>query len=85
MTRATIVWMLLILLTLATYLAGKFGYNGREIMALLMLSVFIKGHFVIADFMGLRHVKLLWRSIMHGWLIVITVFIGIAYIKGMGV
>ena len=82
--RATLVWILLVILTLATYLAGKFGYNGREVMALLMVSVFIKGHFVNADLMGLRQVRFLWRSIIHGWLIFVTVFIAIAYIKSMG-
>lgn len=82
--RATLVWVLLVTLTLATYLAGKFGYNGQGVMALLMISVFIKGHFVIADFMGLRHVRFLWRSIIHGWLIFVTALIAIAYIKSMG-
>ncbi len=82
--RATLVWMLLIVLTIATYAVGKVGLQGASIAGLLLLSVFIKGHFVIADFMGLRNVKRQWRFLVHGWLILVAVMIGLAYQLGSG-
>jgi len=82
-TRATLVWILLIILTLATYAVGKVGLGGLNIAGLLLLSVFIKGHFVIADFMGLRNVKRHWRFLVHGWLIFIVGMIGLAYKMGV--
>ena len=82
-TRATWVWVLLIVLTLATYAIGKAGLEGLNIAGLLLLSVFIKGHFVIADFMGLRNVKRQWRFLVHGWLIFIAGMIGLAYKMGV--
>ncbi len=82
--RATFVWILLIILTLATYAVGKAGLKGETVAGLLLLSVFIKGHFVIADFMGLRNVKKQWRFLVHGWLIFIVGMIGVAYRLGVG-
>ena len=82
-TRATLVWILLIVLTLATYAVGKIGLGGLNIAGLLLLSVFIKGHFVIADFMGLRNVKRHWRFLAHGWLIFVAAMIGLAYKMGV--
>jgi cytochrome c oxidase subunit IV len=82
-TRATLVWLLLIVLTLATYAVGKAELEGFNIAGLLLLSVFIKGHFVIADFMSLRNVKRHWRFLVHGWLIFIAGMIGLAYEIGV--
>jgi cytochrome c oxidase subunit IV len=80
--RTSFVWVLLIVLTIATYAVGKAGLQGTNIAGLLLLSVFIKGHFVIADFMGLRNVKKQWRLLVHGWLIFVAAMIGVAYILG---
>ena len=82
--RETAVWLLLVALTIATYVAGKLGYQGKIMIGLLMLSVFIKGHFIIADFMALRYVHWYWQAAMHGWLVVITGLIFIAYLMGLG-
>jgi len=84
MSRETLVWLLLVGLTFATYLAGKLNYSGSGMMLLLMLSVFIKGHFVISDFMELRHVRLGWQLVMHGWLLFVTSLITLAYFIGIG-
>ncbi len=81
--KATKIWFLLSFLTLATYLAGKLDYSGLIMMGLLILSVLIKGHFIIADFMELRHVRPPWQWAMHGWLIFVTSAIAIAYWIGL--
>ncbi|MCP4273725.1 MAG: hypothetical protein GY781_17505 [Gammaproteobacteria bacterium] len=68
------------LLTIFAYGMGKFGFSGIFVMFLLLLSAFIKSHFVMADFMELRDVSLIWRVIMFGWLWVVCVGIGISFL-----
>lgn len=76
------VWLLLVILTLLTWWAGKAGFSGEWLVVALLVSIFIKGHFVIADFMGLRGVAPLWRVLVHGWLVMVTGLIFLAYWLG---
>jgi membrane-bound metal-dependent hydrolase YbcI (DUF457 family) len=81
--KAWLVWALLVCLTLLTWWAGQAGYSGQWLVVALLTSVFIKGHFIIADFMGLRGVALLWRTLVHGWLVLVLGLIFLAYRIGM--
>lgn len=81
--RLWLVWILLLVLTLLTWWAGKAGYSGQWLALALLGSVFIKGHFVIADFMALRGAALLWRALVHGWLVLVVCMIFLAYQTGM--
>lgn len=81
--KAWLVWLLLVVLTLLTWWAGQAGYHGQWLVAALLTSVFVKGHFVIADFMGLRGVALRWRLLVHGWLVLVLGLILVAYGLGM--
>lgn len=81
--RVYVVWLLLVVLTLLTWWAGKAGFSGEGLVAALLASIFIKGHFVIADFMALRDVAFLWRALVHGWLILVSCLIFVAYWVGM--
>ena len=73
----------MMVLTLATYAAGKLGYSGTTAVLLLLLTAVIKGVFIIRDFMELRGVSLLWRVIMYGWLWIICIAIAITYIVSL--
>lgn len=73
-------WIIMIFLTLFTYSMGRFGYSGVTPVMLLLLTVLIKSTFIIRDFMGLRGVSILWRSIMYGWLWIVTGAIAIIYL-----
>jgi hypothetical protein len=81
--KAVAVWLLLVVLTLLTWWAGQAGYSGQWLVMALLVSVFIKGHFIIADFMALRGVALLWQALVHGWLILVLGLIFLAYWIGM--
>ncbi len=81
--RSLAVWLLLVFLTLLTYAVGKAQWQGVPIAGLLLASVFIKGHFIIADFMGLRSVARRWRYLVHGWLLLVTSMIGLAYVLAL--
>jgi len=70
----------MMLLTLSTYVLGKMGLAGITVVLLLLLTTLIKGGLIIRDFMELQGVSLLWQVIMYGWLTVVCLAIGIAYI-----
>lgn len=81
--KAYAVWLLLMVLTGLTWWAGQAGFSGQTLVLALLASVFIKGHFLIADFMGLRGTALLWRALVHGWLLLVTGLIFLAYWVGV--
>ena len=70
----------MLLLTLSTYTLGKLEYRGTVVMLVILLTAAIKATFIIRDFMELRGVSLLWRSIMYGWLSVVCIAIATSYI-----
>lgn len=78
-----VVWVVLLLATLATYAIGEvgpqLGITGPLAMALLLTISFIKGRLVVLDFMGLRGVKFFWRGLLVGWLLLVSAFIAVAY------
>ncbi|MDT8281599.1 MAG: cytochrome C oxidase subunit IV family protein [Gammaproteobacteria bacterium] len=73
-------WLAMLLLTLSTYALGKLKYSGTVVTLIILVTVAIKATFIIRDFMELRGVSLLWRSIMYGWLSVVCTAITISYI-----
>ncbi|MDD5395048.1 MAG: cytochrome C oxidase subunit IV family protein [Thiothrix sp.] len=81
--KIAILWLLLVGLTLLTWWAGQVGYSGQWLVVALLISVFTKGHFIIADFMALREVSPLWRILVHGWLVLVLCLIYLAYWVGM--
>jgi hypothetical protein len=80
--RALLAWLVLVLLTLLTYAAGKAGLGGHFVIAGILLSVAVKGQLVADVFMGLKGVRRPWRWMVSGWLLVVLVLIGVAYATG---
>ncbi len=70
----------MMLLTLSSYFIGEQAYSGIGIVFFLLLTVMMKGCFIIHDFMELKGVSLLWRAIMYGWLLTVCFTIAICYI-----
>jgi len=81
--RVTIVWLLLILATIATWTVGEEGIAGPGAVAGLLAIAALKSRAVILDFMGLRHAPTLWKVITLGWLALVCALIALAYWKGM--
>ena len=80
------VWLVLVAATLITYGLGESGASGRMGMraTLLMFSLtLVKGYLIAQDYMGLRRSPLMWRLLILGWLLVVTVFIIGAYAVGL--
>ena len=70
----------MMLLTLSTYAMGKLNFSGTGVVLFLLLTAVIKGVFIIRDFMELKGVSLLWRTIMYGWLWTVCLSISVTYI-----
>lgn len=76
---STIIWMLLVALTLTTYAMGERGMAGSGAMLGLLLIALVKGQMVANYFMGLRHVALGWRAVMLAYFLIVGGLIAMAY------
>ena len=72
-------WLALVLLTLFAFLLGWLKLVSPLLVAILLLSTFVKGQLVIDHFMGLKDVRLKYRIIPTIWLIVVISSISLAY------
>ena len=79
----TLVWLILIVLTLVTYFAGETGMSGPGTVALVMGLAFVKGQLVADRFMALKGVIGKWRWPVTIWLVVVCSLIGVAYWLGL--
>lgn len=79
-SRITWIWLLLLALTLLTYGLGKAGLSGPEVMLTILAAAFLKGHWIIEDFMELRGAAFLWRAMTHFWLLLVSGMILLAYL-----
>ena len=75
----TWIYLLLMLLTLFTWLVGVTGQSGFGISMLVLGLSLLKG-FLIGDYyMGLRRVTSLWRWVIVLWLLLPGSLIGLAF------
>ena len=79
----TVVWLVLMVLTLTTLAIGKFELidimGGELLVAFMLVSIFIKGAMVSDFFMGLKFVSWRWRMIPLIYLVIVCSLIWIAY------
>ena len=74
-----VVWIVLVVLTIFAYLVGYLKYVSTALVAVLLVTTFIKGQLVIDYFMGLKYVQLKYRLIPAIWLGVVISLIAVAY------
>ncbi len=75
----TTLWIILVILTIFAYLLGYLKLINSSLVAILLISTFIKGGLVIDYFMGLKSVKLKYRLIPIIWLGTVLSLIAVAY------
>lgn len=80
---ATIIWLALVALTLATFAIGESGLGGKQVMLGLLLIALIKGQMVSNYFMGLKQADFLWRAIMLIYYLLVGGLIAAAYLAGL--
>jgi len=73
------IWIILVMLTLFAYLLGYLELINNSLVAILLITTFIKGELVIDYFMGLKTVKLKYRLIPIIWLGTVISLIAVAY------
>lgn len=78
-----IVWIALLVATVLTWLIGKSAMMSVGMVVVILVISAIKGWMIIQDFMALRRVRLLWRSIVLGWLVMTLAVILLAYWLGL--
>lgn len=75
----TLVWIILLLLTGVTFYISRMEATGLGIVLFVLVLTLIKSQMVADYFMGLKPVRLLWRGIVFGYLLVVCSLIGVAY------
>ncbi len=78
-TKLTIIWVILISLTLSTAYIGYLELSGLYIVGFLLLTVTIKGQLIIDHYIGLKNVRGFWRLAMLGFVYVIPGIIFTGY------
>jgi caa(3)-type oxidase subunit IV len=80
---STLIWLILVVLTIATFSIGEAGMTGKNTMLILLTIAMIKSQMVAHYFMALRHTRLLWRMIMLIYFGIVGGLIGLAYLIGL--
>ena len=80
---STVIWLLLVALTVATFSIGEAGMAGKNIMLILLSIAMIKSQIVANYFMALRQTKLIWRLVMLLYFVIVGSLIALAYLIGM--
>jgi hypothetical protein len=77
-------WLLLVLATGVTFGLRVEDFVGLAAGAATLGLAYFKGRLVILEFMELRHAPPVWRGIVEGWLVLVTVMIFAVYWMGPG-
>jgi cytochrome c oxidase subunit IV len=75
----TLIWLILMALTLVAFGVGKLELTGTTVVALILASTFIKAQLVADYFMGLKFARPVWRIIMTSWIVIVCAGIGLAW------
>ena len=75
-------WLILVIATAATFWVRADGLVGITAGVATLAIAAIKGRLVILDFMELRHAPNPWRSVISGWLMLVTVLLMVVYAFG---
>ncbi len=76
----TWVWLSMMILTLATRLAGNTGLSGLSLSLTVLGIALIKGHLIGDYFMGLRRLRGFWRWPVTLWLTIPGGLVATAFI-----
>lgn len=80
---STVIWLVLVALTFASFYLGETDMQGKDVMLTLLAITMIKSQLIANYFMGLHKTKLLWRGIMFSYFVIVGGLIALAYLKGM--
>ena len=76
---STKVWLVLIVMTIITFLIGYLDIVNPYVVGILCISILLKGYLISEHFMGLGKVSYTYRIIPIVWLFIVLLLIGYAY------
>lgn len=80
----TLIWLLLLVLTFATYASAQLGLQGKGLILGVLTLAIIKGHLVTDHFMGLRQVSGFWRPLLATYFLIVGGLIAAAFLLPQG-
>ncbi len=80
----TLVYLVLVGLTLVTWVAGRLGLQGMGVTFFVLGLALLKGQLIGDGFMGLRHVRGFWRWAILTWLVGVGALVGVAFFLSSG-
>lgn len=80
MRACTLVYLVMVTLTLVTWGIGQLGYSGLWVALAVLFFALLKGQLVGDWFMGLHGLRGLWRWVVFIWLFVPGVLITVAFV-----
>ena len=83
MLFSTVIWLVLVVLTIMTFSLGEAGMSGKSVMLTLLAITMVKCQLVANYFMALRKTRLMWRAIMFGYFAIVGSLIALAYLNGL--
>lgn len=78
-----VIWIALMVATVLTWFIGKTGHLSTPMVIAVLVISAVKGWLIVYDFMALRRVRLLWRGVVLGWLLLTLAVILLAYWLGL--
>lgn len=78
---STLIWIVLMLFTILTLFMGETGFEGKNIILIILIVTFFKVQMIVDHFMGLRNVKWMWQMIMFSWSFLVLSLIGVAFLR----
>lgn len=78
-----VIWVALMVATVLTWFIGKSSEFSVPMVITVLVISGVKGWLIIYDFMALRRVRLLWRGLVLGWLLLTLAVILLAYWLGI--
>lgn len=79
MNRLNLGWLLLVGATVLGYALRAEATAGILVGVATLAIAYGKGRLVVLDFMELRHAPRLWRGIVEGWLLLLTLLVLTVY------
>jgi len=79
MKKITTIWIILLTLTLFSFLVGELKITNNFFIALLLVTTFFKGQLIINYFMNLSEVQLKYKLLPIIWLASVLIIIAFTY------
>lgn len=67
MRKTTLIWLLLVALSIASALMGDFNELNAELVIAVLVMLSLKGQLIVDHFMELRDVKWHWRIVLSAF------------------